>query len=107
MTSNVSVGNIGHTSGDLAARKSLGWAAGVAYVGTLAAVVIYLIINGPAIRAAIETSKAEQIDQENTVFCQKFGMARGSDAFAACASYLEDIRQRHERRVTRDLVGFF
>jgi hypothetical protein len=106
MTSNVSTGSIGYAGTHPTARKFLAWAPGVAYVGALAVVVIYMIINGPAIRAATESHKAEQIDQENTLFCEKFGMARGTDAFATCASYLADLRKRNEERVTRDLVGF-
>jgi anti-sigma-K factor RskA len=82
--------------------------AAVAYVAALAGAVIYVFIhvfiNGPAIRAAIESHDAEQIDQENTVFCQNFDMARGTDAFATCASHLADIRKRHAERLARDLM---
>jgi hypothetical protein len=71
------------------------------------AVVIYMIIYGPAIRAEAESRKVEETDQEDTLFCQKFGMPRGTDTFATCASYLADVRKRDEERVSRDLDPIF
>jgi hypothetical protein len=109
MKSNASVSGSG--SGNAvahhAARTIVAWAPGVAYVAAVGAVVIYMFIYGPAIRAEAESRNVEEIDQENTLFCQKFGMPRGTDAFATCVSYLADIRKRDEKRVSRDLDPVF
>src|SRR5262245_36010437 len=108
MTSNIAVNRIGHPDVQGTPRKvSLATIAGAAYIGTLAVAVTYLVINGPAMRKVAERSSAAQIEQENTAFCQRFGMARGTDSFEACASALAEIRKRHGERITRELVDFF
>jgi len=78
----------------------------VAALGAAVAVpIIYTIINGPALRAEAERERVEQIDQENAIFCEKFGMMRGTSAFSTCANDLEGIRKRHEERIYQDLAG--
>jgi hypothetical protein len=72
----------------------------------LLVVVVYVAINAPAMSEAGKRDRAEQIDQDNTWFCQRFGMARDTNAFAACASALGEVRRRHEERITRELAGF-
>jgi len=86
------------------AKAIISRGAAVVYVAALALVIIWLMINGPALREAAERHKAEQIDQENTLFCQKFGMARGTNDFAKCADYLEEIRKRQTDRLNADAV---
>jgi hypothetical protein len=78
-------------------------AAGV-YVAILAFVVIWLTINGPALQQAADRHRAEQIDQENTLYCEKFGMSRGTDNFDKCAGYLEEIRRRQTDRINTESI---
>jgi hypothetical protein len=85
----------------------LAWISGAAYLAAVSGMAIYMIINGPAIWAAREAYNAAQIDQENTQFCQKFGMPRGTDSFATCVGYLADVRKRHAERVARELEPGF
>jgi len=106
MASNIATSSIGHSKDHWTARRILTWASGLVYVGALTVTGIYMLVNGPAIRAAANSYTAEQIQQENTAFCQRLGIPRGTEAFATCASVLADVRKRHEDRVTRDLVGF-
>jgi hypothetical protein len=106
MASNIAASVVRLSDAQWSAKKVLSWSAGAAYIGALVIVMIYVAINAPAMREATERYKAEQIDQDNTAFCQRFGMAGGTDAFAACASALGEVRKRHEERITRDLVGF-
>src|SRR5262245_58902073 len=61
-------------------------AAGV-YAAGIAFLIGFLIINGPAMRAAAERHEAEH-DLENKVYCQKLGMDYRTDRFAACAGHL-------------------
>jgi hypothetical protein len=107
MNSTPSIGATGYANTLLNARKIVTWVPAAAYLATVSGTAIYMFVNGPAIRAAVESYKAEQIDQENTQFCQKFNMPRGTDVFATCVTYLMDIRKREAERVTRDLEPGF
>ena len=49
--------------------------------------------------------RAEEIDREDRVLCQKLGMPHGTDRFAACANVLSQARQNEARRVANDTVG--
>jgi hypothetical protein len=60
------------------------------------------IVDGPAARARAEQAKAQEIEQENAVFCRKHAMPPGSDAYPACASDLIEIRHRQEARDVKD-----
>jgi len=103
MRSNLSA-NGGTTIGGRPLKTIVSRAAAAVYVGVLAVVVIWLIINGPGMREAAERQRTELIDQENTLFCEKFGMARGTDNFAKCAVYLDDIRKRQTDRLNADSI---
>jgi predicted AlkP superfamily phosphohydrolase/phosphomutase len=107
MNSTSSISATGYANTILNARKIVAWVPVAAYLAAVGGTAIYMFVNGPAIRAAVESYKAEQIDQENTQFCQKFNMPRGTDAFAACVSILTDIRKREADRVARDLAPGF
>jgi hypothetical protein len=107
MNSRASTSPTGHADTLLNTRKIVAWIPGAAYLAAVGGMAIYMFVNGPAIQAAVESNKAEQIDQENTQFCQKLGMPRGTDVFATCVSYLTDIRKREAERVTRDLEPGF
>jgi hypothetical protein len=83
------------------------WLVGGAYVVGLAAVCTVLIVNGPQLRAVAEAQKAEEINQENKVFCRKFGMGPETNGYTECSANLMQIRERHERRVASELAGLF
>lgn len=78
-----------------------------AYAAGIAIVVGLLIVNGPAMRAAADRHDAEQIDRENRVYCERFGMAHGTERFAACAGDLAEIRRLHTERINESARGLF
>jgi hypothetical protein len=86
------------------AKTIISRAVAVVYVTILAFVVVWLTINGPALRQAADRQRAEQIDQENTLYCEKFGMTRGTGNFDKCAGYLEEIRRRQTDRINADSI---
>jgi hypothetical protein len=64
---------------------------------------IYILINGPSVRAAIESQRIEEIKQDDQEHCAKLGMPPGTEAFATCGHELAGVRQRHDERIYRDL----
>jgi hypothetical protein len=74
----------------------------VAILGSVLWMFISVKVNGPKMRAMIESQKAEELEQENRVFCAKFGVTFGTSTFATCASELAQIRRQHEERLNRD-----
>jgi hypothetical protein len=64
---------------------------------------IYIVINAPGVRAAIESQRIEEINQEDREHCARLGMAPGTEAFATCRHELAVVRQRHDERIYRDL----
>lgn len=78
------------------------WAPAVTLGATLIALIVSMIVYGPALRAAAERQEAEEIAQENRFFCEKFGMDRGTEALTACAGHLREIRRREKERLNRD-----
>jgi hypothetical protein len=79
---------------------------GAAAVSIAAIVVIaaWLLINGRVLQAAAAHETADQINKENVLFCQKFGMPRGTGDFAKCAGYLDEIRNRQTERLNSDSI---
>jgi hypothetical protein len=65
---------------------------------TTVALIAWVIVNGPQIRAAIEAEKASQIEKENLSVCAVFGAGPQTDRFAECAATLKDVRANHEQR---------
>jgi hypothetical protein len=60
------------------------------------------VIDGPTLHARAAQATAEEIERETAVFCRKHAMSPGSDAYAACASDLMEIRKRQEARDFKD-----
>src|SRR5262245_57242130 len=69
-------------------------AALAAYVLSLVAVSGLIVINGPQMRAAAEAQEARIVEEENRVFCGKFGINPGTSRYAECAAGLANIRAR-------------
>jgi hypothetical protein len=80
---------------------------GTAAAVLLTALCLYLVTEGSALRRRVEQMRLEEISQENDLFCKKIGMARGTDAFATCASDLAEVRRRHANRISEDYEPFF
>lgn len=78
------------------------WLCGAVLVATVGTGIIYSIINGSHLRAAIESQRAEEVEQENREFCGKFGMAFGTPVFAICANDLGKIRRQQAEWLIRD-----
>ena len=76
----------------------LGRGAIAVFVAAVVATIALLIVNGPHIRAAREAELARIIDEENRMFCAKFGAGPDTGHYAECAAALNGIRTRLEVR---------
>lgn len=74
------------------------------FLVSLAAFCALLVIKGPAMRAAAEAEEARVIAEENTAFCNKFGMGPATGRYAECAAGLAEIRDRYLQRSVNDLI---
>ena len=68
-------------------------------------VAIYAVTDAPAMWATAERVKAEQIEQEDREYCDKFRMPSGSENFAACAADLAEVRRRQRDRTRAEAAG--
>jgi hypothetical protein len=88
------------------AGSNVAWvAAGVFGLGTLY-LLLNITINGPKLRAAADAALAQEIDQENDAFCQKYGMLPRTEAYQNCKLDLIDIRRRESERWAADAEFF-
>jgi hypothetical protein len=71
--------------------------------GLVCWLLIFIAINGPTVRAAIESQRIEEIKQEDQEHCTKLGMPPATEAFGTCQNELVLIRRRHDERLHRDL----
>jgi hypothetical protein len=88
-------------------RPAIAWlqkALAAALAAGLIAMALLGVIYGPVIRQNVERATAEEIAQENRVFCEKFGMGPATSAFASCVGALTEIRRRHEERLMPDSI---
>lgn len=67
-------------------------------------VLVNVAINGPKLRAAAEAALAQEVNQESDAFCQKYGMAPGSETYRRCKLDLIEIRRRESERWARDAI---
>jgi len=77
----------------------------IAFGAALSALVIHALIYAPTMWRTAERLKAEQIADENAMFCEKFRMPPDSDAFATCVGYLLEIRRLNAERINAETVG--
>jgi hypothetical protein len=80
----------------------LAWLGFVVFAAVLCYVLASAFSNGSEARAKAESQKAAEIEQENSAFCNKFGMGPGSSVFAACWDDLMAIRQRERERHSKE-----
>lgn len=84
-----------------AAERAMWVIASIAGIGFCVALVA-AVVHGPEVRAAAEQARAAETEQEAAVFCRKYGMAPGSEAFRACATDIEEIRKREHARTVME-----
>jgi hypothetical protein len=74
----------------------------------IAAMVIALasLLSRSEMRVKGEQLKAQQIDQENHLLCERLGMSRGSEKFALCIEVLSETRRRQAERLASEIDGF-
>lgn len=58
-----------------------------------------LIYNAPRIYARIDQQIANEIAEENRLFCEKRGLMQGTHAFTACELDLNEVRAKHDKRI--------
>ena len=92
-------------SENVTARLLKSWVPVTALATAVCAFATYGVVEAPATWRAAERFKAEQIQQEDRTYCEKFRMPPGSESFAACATDLTEIRQRHRDRIAAEAAG--
>ena len=70
----------------------------IAIVAMLACGLYATLITVPAMRIAAAAQLAREISNENTEFCEKFGVRVGTPDFITCADELSLVRQRQTER---------
>jgi hypothetical protein len=84
------------------AGEAVAWViAGLAGIAFCLAL-IAAIARGPALRAAADQARATEIEQENALFCRKYGMGEDRDGFRACVGDLMEMRSRERTRVLEE-----
>jgi hypothetical protein len=71
----------------------------------VSACAIYAAAHGPVLWSTARHLKAEQIQQEDRIFCAKFNMPPGSESFPTCVVYLSEVRRLHGDRVAAEAAG--
>lgn|SRR6476620_6422019 len=71
----------------------------------VSACAIYAAANGPILYSTAQHLKAEQLQQEDRIFCGKFNMPPGSERFQICVVHLSEIRRLHGDRVAAETAG--
>jgi hypothetical protein len=72
--------------------------------------ILFLILNVPAMQAAREQREADtaaDIAPENLEYCTKWGMPAGAARYDDCVRDLARIRDRVEHRLRDQIVGTF
>ena len=94
----------GHVNTQAALESKWTWTP----VVVIAVVVIALaaLLSRPEMREKGEQLKAEQIDQENRLLCERLGMPSSSERFATCTDVLSETRRRQAERLASEIDGF-
>jgi hypothetical protein len=69
-------------------------------------VALAALLSRPEMRVKGEQLKAEQIDQENRLLCERLGMLGGGERFATCTDVLSEARRRQVERLASEIDGF-
>jgi|SRR2546428_5558866 len=79
----------------------------VAFALVVSACAIYAAANGPTLWSTTQRLKADELQREDRMFCEKFSMPPGSEGFATCVVYLSEVRRLHGDRVAAEAAGVF
>ena len=75
---------------------------GIVFALGVSACAVFAAANGPAL-----WSGAEQVQQENKLFCERFRMPPGGESFATCVGLLSEIRKLQGDRLAAEAAGVF
>ena len=79
----------------------------VVFALAVSACAVYAAANGPVLWSVAQHHKAEMIQQEDRMFCEKFSMPVGSESFPTCVAHLSEVRRLHGDRVAAEAAGVF
>jgi hypothetical protein len=79
----------------------------VVFALAVSASAVYAAANGPVLWSAAQHRKAEAIQQEDRMFCEKLNMPPGSEGFPTCVVHLSEVRRLHGERVAAEAAGMF
>jgi hypothetical protein len=88
------------------ARNIATWAPAIVFGGILSVFAVHATLYAPTMWAAAERLKAEQIAQEDKLFCERFRMDQTAESFATCSGYLSEMRRRHADRLNAEAAGW-
>jgi hypothetical protein len=57
----------------------------------------------PEMRAKFEQNRAQEISEENKVYCEKWGKREGTHEYTLCTIDLFEIREKQPKRVSDDM----
>jgi len=80
---------------------------GIVFALGVSACAVFAAANGPVLWSGAELRKAEQVKQENRLFCERLGMPPGGETFATCIGVLSDVRKSHGERLAAEAAGVF
>jgi len=80
---------------------------GIVFALGVSACAVFAAANGPALWSGAEQRKAEQVQQENKLYCERFRMPPGGESFATCVGLLSEIRKRQGDRLAAEAAGVF
>jgi hypothetical protein len=75
----------------------------VALIAVMAALAVHLIVAAPNTRSDAENRLILEIAAENRTFCENRGLHAQSREYRDCVAELNEIRAKHERRITEPL----
>ena len=91
---------------------------GIVFALGVSACAVFAAANGPALWSGAEQGstqrssspnerKAEQVQQENKLYCERFRMPPGGESFATCVGLLSEIRKLQGDRLAAEAAGVF
>ena len=80
---------------------------GIVFALGVSACAVFAAANGPALWRGAEQRKAEQVQQENKLYCERFRMPPGGESFATCVGLLSEIRKLQGDRLAAEAAGVF
>jgi hypothetical protein len=79
----------------------------VALWALLASWVVIMVSNLPSVskaRATAERQRAQEISEENRIYCEKWGMKAGTHEHILCTLDLQELRAKVQQRIADDMA---